>query len=76
MIPLPSAPGNHRFFCEIMNRLPVVNDHFGPGPSTHLRKVDTAKTKARNQYGCAPSYWLVSDRIYKIFRADFYSDSD
>ena len=63
-IPSPGAPGDHRFFCEVINRLPILNDHFGPGPSTHLRKVDTTKTEARYQYAYALSYWLVTDRIY------------
>ena len=58
------APGNQRFFREIINRLPILNDHFRPGPFTHLRKVNTTKTKARDQYACAMFYGLVTDRLH------------
>ena len=44
------APSNHPFFCEVINRPSILNYHLRPGPSTHLRKVDTTKTKSRNQY--------------------------
>src|SRR6185295_6489343 len=60
----PEAAGDDSFFCEVINRLPILNDHLGPLPSTHLRKVDTTKTKPRNQYAYAISYGLVTDRIY------------
>ena len=57
------ATRDHSFFCEIINRLPVLNDDLGPRPSSHLWKVDTTKTKTRNQYACTVCYGLVTDRI-------------
>src|SRR6185503_17098950 len=58
------AAGNHTFFCETINRLPILSDHLGPGPFTHLRKVDTTKTKTRNQYAYTLSYGPIADRIH------------
>ena len=57
------APGNHTFFGELINRLPILKDYFRPVPSAHLRKVDTAKTETRDQQADAMSYVLVTDRI-------------
>lgn len=58
-----NAPGTYAFFYEIVNRAPILNDHFYPRPLAYLREIDPTKAQPRYQDVYSMTERLVPDRV-------------